>query len=194
MVDSRPKTDPADPRKRNCARAAALGFSLLEVVLVLLIIGIMASITVPRVAKVLAVQRVEAAAHRIAADLALAQRQARIASTAKKIGFDVAGDSYALSGVRHLSRAGATYTVKLTDEPYGVKLVSANFDGDTELTFDGYGVPDSGGSAVVACSAESYRITVAAQTGAVTVARIVAAEPEAEPEPLPQQGGLPEVK
>lgn len=159
--------------------------------MVVVIIGIIASVTVPRMAKALAVQRVQAAAKRIAADLALAQRQARITSTTRQIGFAVGSNTYALSNVRHLDRAAGAYYVDLADEPYGVTLVSASFGVDSCLSFDGYGVPDSGGSVVISCGAVSFRVMVAADTGAVTVARIVEAEPETDPEPLPKGFDLP---
>jgi len=186
------ETHPIGPQERTDKRNAACGFSLLELVLVLVIIGIIASVTVPRVAKALAVQRLEAAANRIAADIALTQRQARITSVAKKIGFEVDSNRYGLSGVRHLDRASAIYTVNLADEPYGTELISADFDGDAELIFDGYGVPDSGGVLLISCGVESIQITVAAETGAVTTTRVWFEEPDPDPPPGDGQDPIPD--
>ena len=48
----------------------------------------------------------------------------------------------------------------MSDEPYLATLVSANFGGNNYVTFDGYGVPEFGGSVTVGVGAYRKTITV----------------------------------
>lgn len=145
------------------------GFTLVELITVMAIIGILTVIAIPRFGNSLAYHRAAMTADRIAADLALAHRQACRGSASQTATFDVAADSYVLSGVRHLDRSGSEYTVKLSAEPYSAVLVVVDFGGDAEIVFDGYGVPDSGGSVVVQVGAHQRTISVDPDTGRVSV-------------------------
>ncbi len=136
---------------------------MLELVIVLVIMGIISAIAVPRYAKALARHRVDAAARRIVSDLSLAQRQAKTSGTTQTVIFDAGANTYRLVGVQHLDHAGREYEVLLAQEPYRTRLVSADFGGDAEILFDGYGVPDSGGTVVL--QAGNYQQTVAVEAG-----------------------------
>jgi len=167
-IEPRASARAAPHRPKPAARTA---FSLLELVVVVVIIGIVSAIAVPRYANALAHHRVDAAARRIVVDLSLAQRQARISSTSQAVEFEVGvGESaYRLSGMPHLDRSGEEYAVLLYQEPYHATIVSADFGGNKEIVFDGFGVPDSGGVVIVQVGNYQKTITVDAETGQASV-------------------------
>lgn len=153
----------------NPDRTRSAGFTLLELVIVVMILGIMAAVAVPRYAESLSQHRVGAAARRIEADLELARRRARISSTGQSVQFDTGSHSYVLPGVPHLDHPGQDYAVELGRPPYTASILSADFGGDTELLFNGYGFPDSAGTIVVQSGKYQKTITVDPDTGGASV-------------------------
>ncbi|HEY2413114.1 MAG TPA: type II secretion system protein [Pirellulaceae bacterium] len=145
------------------------GFSLLELTTVVLIIGILAAVATPNWAAVLAKYRADAAAQRIVTDLGRVQSLAYSTSTAQTLTLNVTQSTYQIAGLRGLDRASSIYTVDLTAEPYCSALVSANFAGATQISFDGYGQPAvAGGTIVVTCGSQQRTVTVDATTGKAT--------------------------
>ncbi len=134
------------------------GFTLAELLLVMVILGMLTAIAAPRYSGFIARRHVEAAARRVAADLSLAQRRARSSSASQAVNFNVPGDFYELPGVSDPDHKSLAYKVSLGDEPYRATIVSADFGGTADVTFDGYGVPDSGGW--VTLGVGTYRKTV----------------------------------
>ncbi len=53
----------------------------------------------------------------------------------------------------------------LSDAPYYAQLVSAAFGGDEVVTFDGYGLPDSGGTVVVGVGGVTRNVVLDGQSG-----------------------------
>ena len=164
------------PRARRaalrCKRGARIlrGFSLLELVMVVCVLGILAATAIPKIASSLQRNRAEAAARRIASDMNLAQARARQASASQRVVFDVAGGSYTLVGMMSPDHPTAAYVVSLKDSPYEVLIVSANLGGDAQIIFNGYGVPDSDGTVLIQAGSFWRSVSVAAETGRVTVA------------------------
>ncbi|MFH1747142.1 MAG: prepilin-type N-terminal cleavage/methylation domain-containing protein [Planctomycetota bacterium] len=144
------------------------GFTLLELVIVMAIIGITAALAVPHFGTSLHRYRVERAAHRITADLALAQRHARNTSASQAITFNVEEDSYILLGMRHLDQHNEEYCTKLAESPYNATIVSVDFGGNLELVYDGYGQPDNGGMVVIQVADLIITVSVDAETGQAT--------------------------
>ncbi len=159
-------SNPAIPRSTSLNRG---GFSLLEVVLVSAIIAIFAAIAVPRYGSASARYRIDATAGRVAADLRLAQSHARAASSSRTVCFYPATEEYLLPDVPAPDGASGSYRVALSSEPYRADLVSADFSGAAQLVFDGWGLPNSGGTIVVATSSQQRTITIDGTTGLVSV-------------------------
>ncbi len=145
------------------------GFTLLDLMMAMAVIAIVAAIATPRYANALTRYRAEAAARRVAADLALARQTAKSTSSSRTVQFDAADDSYVISNVRELDTAGTMYRVQLQDPPYQAQIVSVDLGGDWEITFDGFGIPDSGGFVIVQAGDYQYTIVVDPETGAAEV-------------------------
>lgn len=148
--------------------AGGVGFSLLELVLVIAIIATLAAIAVPRYGGAVARYRIEAAARRIVEDLALARATARSKSTSVTVTFDVAMNQYQISGVSALNDPSSDAELNLSDPPYRAQLVSAIFGGDNAVIFDGFGIPDSGGTIVIAGGAVTKTILLDVDSGTAT--------------------------
>lgn len=176
-----PHTDaPLGPRTLPTQFAYCLvhsrGFSLIELLMVMTVISAVSAIAIPRYANSLARYRVEVATQRIVADLAYARTQAQVASKSEVVNFDVATDTYNLPNLASLDDPLASYTVNLNIAPYHCTLVSALFDDPsnpsddvTEVTFDGYGTPDSNGNIQVTCGGITMTVVLNGDTGNATV-------------------------
>ena len=163
------------------ARPFLRGFSLIELVMVVCILAIMSAVVVPRFAQNRVRYRADVAALRVAADLKLARQRARQVSAAQTMSFTVAAGTYSLTGLADPDHPTATYTVDLREPPYEVQVVSVDFGGDAQLIFDGWGVPDSGGTVVLRGADCVKTVTVAAGTGRVTITESVALPVETPP-------------
>lgn len=141
------------------------GFTLIELVIVLTILAIVSGIAVPRFTNAQARYRADAAATRIRADLAFAQRQARFTSERRRIDFDLTLNKYALVRVNGEASDTILDVVELADEPYQATILSANFGGDLSIEFDGFGTPDSGGSVQVQAGTHQRTVSIAADSG-----------------------------
>ncbi len=103
---------------------------MLELVLVLVIIGVVSAVVVPRFGASVARYRLEAAAQRVTADLRLVRQRAQQASLAQTIVFDAVADTYGVATMPDPDHPNGTYLVRLDRAPYEVNLVSADFGGE----------------------------------------------------------------
>ena len=154
-----------DRGQRRVGGAARNAFTLVEAFFVMVILAILSAIAVPRYAGFVANQQLEGAARRLTADLSLAQRQARRSSASQTVVFDVPNSKYQLVGMKHPDHASQPFEVCLKDEPYRARIVSASFGGDATLVFNGFGVPDTAGTVVIAVGAYQKTINVDLETG-----------------------------
>jgi prepilin-type N-terminal cleavage/methylation domain-containing protein len=145
------------------------GFTVIELVVVMMILSIVACIALPKMASATARYRAEAAAKRVAVDLTLAQRHAKVAGVNQKVTFDPVLESYVLGDLPAPVHPELEYQVFLADEPYDAAVASADFGGDAEIIFDIYGRPDSGGSVVVQVGNHLRTISVDPDTGEASV-------------------------
>lgn len=149
--------------------ASRNAFTLVELIIVVMLLGIMAAVAVPRLIDSISYHRAEAAARRIKLDMEFARRRARMSSADRSIQFDPAGESYTITGAAHLDHPASAYEVRLDEDPYQAVIVSADFGGDAVLTFDGYGSADTAGSVVVQAGPYQKTVTVDPETGKATI-------------------------
>lgn len=133
---------------RPTARSLRCGFTLVELVLVLIIVGVIGAIAMPRFAQASARQQLDAAANRVASDLEKARATARQTSNYAVITFEPNQDRYTFS-----SGSVQGSTVELDESPYQVKVKKAEFGDGTSVTFNGFGVPSDSGSVTLESSA-----------------------------------------
>ena len=141
------------------------GFSLLETILVVCILGAIAAIAMPRYVNSLNFYRANLAAKRIAADLGLARDRAWMTGARQAVIFTPATHEYRLPGVRSLERSTAEYVVILSEAPYYAEIVSADLQGASSVTFDGYGLPDRSGQVVIQAGSFQKTIVLDRDTG-----------------------------
>lgn len=139
--------------KRRFHQRRHNGFTLVELVLVILIVGVIAAIAMPRFAQASARQQLEAAARRVEADLNQARIRARAASRSVTVTFDVNRNLYQFN-----NEGGEATIVELGMSPYNVSIANADFSGNAKAYFNGYGLPASGGT--VTLSSGSGKINI----------------------------------
>lgn len=139
------------------------GFSLVELVIVLVIVAVLGAIAAPRFATAAARGQAQAAADRVAADLDLARQRARATSATYSISFNPTSDIYKIG-------IGTTaQVIYLSREPYTCDLSNVNFNGGSVVQFNAFGVPDTGGSLQITGGGTTYTLTLDALTGEVTI-------------------------
>jgi len=145
-----------------------LGFTFLELVIVMLILGIMAAVAVPTFFDSLMYHRVESAARRVKADLEQLRQTARRTSRTQALTFGET--SYTLPpDVPGLGQVSDSYTVDLLQSPYQLNSVSIEFSDNPTLSFDGHGMPSLGGSFVLQAGDYIRTVSLDGNTGEITI-------------------------
>ncbi len=144
-------------------------FSLIELLVVVVIVGLWASIAIPRLADSIAHHRVEAAAGRVARDLQLARKQARTTSGNVTVRFNVSANTYEVIPAQPVRLPARPYEVDLGQEPYQVVLVYAFSKSELmpEVVFNGFGLPNGGGKIILRAGQHEQTVTLDAATGRV---------------------------
>ncbi len=151
------------------SRRSVRGFSLVELAITLLIIGILSTIGGTKFVEALQHKRVNSAAGRIKADLEMLRQNAISRSTSLTVQFVPATEQYNMTVIPDPNHPDSTYTVLLSAYPYQSEIVTTALGGDDELVFDRYGQPDSGGIITIQAGSYSQTVTVQAETGKVSI-------------------------
>lgn len=163
------------------------GYTLIEVLITVAIMGMAAAIIVPNMLRA-GTLGVQAAARMVIADLLFAQNEAMAQQSDRRVVFDSDANSYRVekfdtttnAWILEFNRAyGNTnsmqnYEMNFDDDSrfQGVDIVSATFNGTSEVTFDDLGNPSAGGTVRLRFEEHVFDINVAPFTGRVTVERV----------------------
>lgn len=118
------------------------GFSLLELMVVIVIVGILAIITIPSMGAWQSKKDMNAAAREIASFLQQARSEAVRRNMVVRVEFSTADDSYFM----RTQTAVLTPTINLPD---GISISSANFDGTAQARFTTRGFAEDSGSVTI---------------------------------------------
>jgi prepilin-type N-terminal cleavage/methylation domain-containing protein len=147
-------------------------FTIVELVLTLSLIGIISAIAAPRYAAALSNYRARLAAHRVAADVAMARAAAKASSSTRTMTFNLSSHAYTIDTLATFDMRSGLYTVSLSASPYAASIssvVCTDSKPDNAIAFDGYGVPDSGATITVRAGTAIRQVVVDAETGAAKV-------------------------
>lgn len=160
---------------RNHASTRRAGYSIVELLVVVLILGIISINVAPRFVATLGRHRVSSAARRIKLDIEQVRLRAQTTATFQSIVFAPSLNAYFLPNVTPIDPKQSVYRVNLSQSVgNGPAFVSVELPipNDTELQFNASGVPDSAGQ--IALRAGDYQQSVlVADTGHVELGPVV---------------------
>lgn len=157
-------------------RGTDSGFTLVEIVIVIVVIGIAALLAIPMMSSAASLQ-IRSAANMLAADLEYAKSMAISRGQNYSVVFDKDTDSYKIvdplgNTIEHPVKKGFDYVVSFQNESRlnRVDITSADFGGTQTVTFDCLGSPvGSGGSVVLQADSTTKTITVEPVTGFISI-------------------------
>lgn len=135
------------------------GLTFLEIVVVLLIVGILSAVFIPRLEISVATRAVvEGAALMVASDIRYAQEFSMATGVNKTIIFPAGSNSYTFQPIHTL-------------DPPGQLPAGARIGNDFTITFNSFGEPiiGGGGSLIITGGGETRRITIFPYTGKVSI-------------------------
>lgn len=149
------------------------GFTLIEILIVVIILAIAAAIAIPRMGSAGAMQ-MRAAADMIAADLEYAKSMATSRQADYTVIFNTSAESYQIedaSGViNHPVKVGSQFIINFSADSRldEVDITNVNFNSTSQVQFDRLGSPDNAGTITLQAGGVSATITVEAVTGYIS--------------------------
>ncbi len=151
------------------ARLTGRGFSLLELVLVLVIIATVSGIALPRMSNSADISRANQAIDRIEATLEKARATAR--SRSRNVSVRIKADN---EQVKTSLVSGSTLSKFYLDfSPYDANVVATTFGNDETIIFNGFGMHDDGGTVSITVGSTSRTLTIADPPANDSSSRIV---------------------
>lgn len=150
------RSTPGPPAKRR----AAVGFSLVEVVLVVTIMAVIAAIAMPRYARAAAGYRAEAAARAVAEHLKLVRARAMAGSRAWTITIRTNAATVSATPTSTSADTSDDLNLVISTEPWRASISAADFLGDARFSFDGFGTPSLPGTVTVMSDGIRSTVTV----------------------------------
>ncbi|NLF29940.1 MAG: type II secretion system protein [Planctomycetes bacterium] len=153
------------------------GFTLVEILVVLIILSIATAVILPRVSNMGDLQ-VASAARTAMSDLQFAQNEAIVSQRSVTAMFNPDQGQYELrygDGQLVTHPINKTpFRVRLADNPGtdDVTILAASFGGETSVTFDALGSPNSQGTVTFVAGGFRQRLDVAPVTGRITATAI----------------------
>jgi len=155
-------------------RCAARGFTVVEILIVVVILGIAALTALPMLSSAASVQ-LRSAANMIAADLEYAKSLSVSRGRNFTVVFDTAAESYEIQDefgatIPHPVKKGFDYVIDLQGEGLErVDITNVDFAASSDVMFDYLGSPDDGGTVTVQGGNSTAIISVEPITGYITV-------------------------
>lgn len=150
-----------------CRGLSALrAFSLVELVIVVAIVGLAATLAAPRLTAVLGRQRATQAGARVKSELGRVSSLARATSRPWTVTFSTAG--FSVSGADAAGQA-VSWLVPLSEEPYMARIATINFGADNAVTYNGHGLPNESGKVELRSGSAGVVITVNQNAATPTV-------------------------
>lgn len=148
---------------------ARSAFTLVELVVVMVMMGICAAIVLPRYSSSISNYRVDAATQRIIGDLRAARRQANIISSATVFKIDQPTSTYTITGMNRLDRRGGVYTVDLGADPYFATVTEVDLDSGSTVITDPFGQITGSGTMTITVGAFKHIVAVDAANGEIAI-------------------------
>ncbi len=151
----------------SAGRAPRNGFTLIELVIVLLIMGIASAVAVPRFFDVQNSTRLDQACELVARDLKWARHLAMARSTSITVVFNKNTESYAIQGVMDRDHKQSPHGVDLTESPFEVLIKDAT--PVQTVVFDRFGNPGDTLEVELESGALTKKVKVDSTSGWVTI-------------------------
>lgn len=169
------------------------GFTLAELIIIVMIVGIVALLALPMMHTALTGMRLSGAAREIAAAIEFAQLSAAGSGRAHRVTVDAAANGLLVeeltypgdlspnevaesvveqetyAAAAHALTASGLYQIAFSSEPRfdGVDIASAAFGAGAAVVFDALGSPSTGGSVVLTCGGRQITLTLDPSSGKV---------------------------
>jgi len=155
-------------------QSACVGFTIVEIIIVVVIISIAALMAVPMMSSAGSVQ-LRAAANMVLADLEYAKSMAISRGQNYSVEFDISTESYCVKDqtgtvIEHpVTRKSYVVSFKNDSRLNRVDITSVNFNGTPSVLFDCLGSPDYGGDVVLQAGGNTATVKVEHVTGFITI-------------------------